>query len=117
MVDIEDKLVHYEEISALIPSLEKCIPHTSYDFAGEAYDFCFIDGDHSYQGMMTDWNNLGQHAGITVFHDIYAHEYDEYDGGTVRGWQEIREFTKDRAQTEFTRFPDKWMGIGVVSTR
>ncbi len=64
--------------------------------------------------MMTDWSNVGQYAKMTVFHDIYAHEYDEFDGGCVRGWREIREMTKDRKQKEFTKFPDKWMGIGVV---
>lgn len=51
---------------------------------------------------------------MCIFHDIYANEYDHENGGTVRGWQEIREEMKAHKIREFTRFPDRWMGIGVV---
>lgn len=115
MVDISDYLVDFDKVKEIIPSLRKEIPNTSDDFAGEVYDFCFIDADHSYEGMMTDWNNVGKNAKkLTVFHDIFAHEYDELSGGTVRGWQEIKETVGQKRIREFTRFPDKWMGIGVV---
>ncbi len=114
MVDIVDSLVHFEEAKAIIPSLEKRIPHTSDDFKGQQYDFCFIDADHSYEGIMTDWRNVGQYSKVCVFHDIYAHEYDAENGGAVRGWQEIKAETASCKQVEFTKYPDKWMGIGVV---
>ncbi len=115
MVDISDNLAYFDKAKEIIPSLRKDIPKTSDDFAGEAYDFCFIDADHSYEGMMTDWNNVGKYAKkLTVFHDIFAHEYDELNGGTVRGWQEITETVGQKRIREFTRFPDKWMGIGIV---
>lgn len=115
MVDIEDGLVNYDEISELIPAIRKRIPCTSADFAGQKYDYCFIDADHSYGAVMEDYRNVGQYASkMTVFHDVYGHEYDELDGGTVRGWRELRELNKDKEIIEFSKYPDKWMGLGVI---
>ena len=115
MVDISDNLVHFDEAKEIIPSLRKRIPSTSDNLAGRSFDFCFIDADHSYDGMMRDYMNVGQHtAKILAFHDIYGHEYDHLNGGTVRGWQEIRELESKSKITEYTKYPDFWMGIGVV---
>lgn len=115
MVDIKSSLSGFEEVSKIIPSLHKEIPRTSDDFRGKVYDFCFIDADHSYEGMMADWNNVGRYAKqLVVFHDIYAHEYDHLNGGTVRGWQEIKETVGRENIREFSKFPNKWMGIGIV---
>lgn len=118
MVDISDDLVNYDRMKVLIPALEKCIPSTSADHAGESYDFCFIDADHSYRGMMDDYDRVGRNTScMTVFHDIYGHEYDNLDGGTVRGWQEIKALRVDSDSetiTEYSRYPDKWMGLGLV---
>ncbi|WP_034445667.1 class I SAM-dependent methyltransferase [Butyrivibrio sp. AE2032] len=115
MVDIYDGLVHFDAVKEIVPSLKKCIPNTSADFAERSFDFCFIDADHSYDGMMGDYMNVGRYASkILVFHDIFGHEYDHLNGGTVRGWQEIKELEKDNKITEFTKYPDFWMGLGVV---
>lgn len=115
MVDINDCLVNFEQAKEIIPSLVKEIPSTSQGFARQRFDFCFIDADHSYDGMMADWKNVGQYAGkVTAFHDIYGHEYDHLAGGTVRAWREIRELQSAESIREFSIFPDKWMGIGVV---
>ncbi len=115
MVDIEDALVNFDEMKKLIPALNKRIPSTSADYFGEKYDFCFIDADHSYPAVMEDYKNVGQYAGkITAYHDVFGHEYDGFDGGTVRGWKEIKKLAQGKEIKEFSRFPDKWMGIGVV---
>ena len=117
MVDINDSLFEFDEVKEIIPTLHKEIPKTSDDFKGEKYDFCFIDADHSYEGMMADWNNVGRYSkNLLVFHDIYAHEYDEYNGGTVRGWQEIKRNAGQERTLEFSRYPDRWMGIGIVKS-
>lgn len=115
MVDIRDSLFEFDKVREIIPTLQKEISKTSDDFAGKTYDFCFIDADHSYEGMMTDWKNVGRYAKkLVVFHDIYAHEYDTLNGGTVRGWQEIKETIGQGNIREFSKFPNRWMGIGVV---
>lgn len=95
--------------------MEKKIPSTSEDYKGESYDFVFIDADHSYDGAMQDYLNIGQYAKkLTVFHDIYAHEYDEYNGGTVRLWKEVCEANSGKERKIFSIYPDKWMGIGCL---
>jgi len=115
MVDIADLLVNFDQVKKIIPTLNKCIPNTSNDFVGREYDFCFIDADHSYDGMMRDYMNVGRYASkLLVFHDIFGHEYDELGGGTVRGWQEIRELEKDNKLIEISKYPDFWMGLGVI---
>lgn len=115
MIDIIDNIRDFDMFAGLIPALHKRIPNTSDDFAGKSYDFCFIDGDHSYEGVMNDWNNLGIHAKkLTVFHDIFGHEYDQYNGGTVRSWKEISEATGNCQHIVFSQYPEKWMGLGIV---
>lgn len=114
-VDIYDNLDSYDEYKTILPALEKCIPSTSEDYIGKVYDFVFIDADHSYDGSMRDYRNVGQYANnITVFHDIYGHEYDELNGGVPRTWREVVEETKDHEHLVFSKYLDKWMGIGVV---
>ena len=114
-VDIFDNMDSFEEYRKVLPMLKKCIPNTSSDFKNEKYDFVFIDGDHSYDGSIDDYNNVGQFASvITVFHDIYGHEYDKKNGGVVRTWEEVLERTKQCNHHVFSKYPEKWMGIGVV---
>lgn len=115
LVDIYDSLDSYEQFKNILPALEKRIPSTSLDYKAQSFDFAFIDADHSYDASMQDFYNVGQYARkLTVFHDIYAHEYDELNGGTVRTWQEVVEQTKEKEHKVFSKYPNQWMGIGCV---
>lgn len=75
------------------------------------YDFIFIDGDHTYQGVKADWDNYGHLGKIVAFHDIAGQP------GCYRLWEELRQ--KYRT-VEFTHSRDGnvnngvWMGIGVL---
>ena len=116
LVDIKDMLDSYERFHELLPAMQKCVPSTSNDYRGEAYDFVFIDADHSYDGSMLDYTNLGRYAKrFLVFHDIYAHEYDEENGGTVRMWQEVSAKYGKEQQQVFSAYPGQWMGIGCIN--
>lgn len=68
------------------------------------YDFCFIDGDHSYDGVKADWENYGSHAKIVAFHDIVNNV------GCFRLWQEIK--AAGYRTVEYTS--SLWLGIGIV---
>ena len=115
MVDIADYLDGFEEFQQVLPCLKKHIPNTTADFIAQQYDFVFIDADHSYEGSMADYLNVGQYAKKMVcFHDIYAHEYDSQKGGTVRTWEEVCTMTPGLPKMVFSQFPNRWMGIGVV---
>lgn len=45
----------------------KTVP--SYFTANRKVDMCFIDGDHTYNGVVTDYNNCKEHTDLIVFHD------------------------------------------------
>ncbi|MCM1154141.1 MAG: class I SAM-dependent methyltransferase [Roseburia sp.] len=118
LVDIKDNLKEYDEFKEVLPWLDKRIPSTSVDYREQRFDFVFIDADHSYTASYKDYLNCGQYANrITVFHDIYCHEHDEPDGGTVRTWKEVLEKTKEEGHRIFSSHNRKWMGIGVVEWR
>ena len=90
-------------------------------------DFLFIDGDHSYEGVKTDferYSRLVRPGGLIALHDIVpqsaspkaregAAEGDEFDPGEVAAyWQEIR------SEHDATELVEDWsqgcFGIGVI---
>jgi predicted O-methyltransferase YrrM len=92
-----------------------------------AIDFLFIDGDHSYEGVKTDferYSTLVRPGGLIGLHDVVpqsatprgregAAEGDEFDSGEVAAfWQEIR------TKHDSTEFVEDWsqgcFGIGLI---
>lgn len=83
--------------------------------AGEPFDFLFIDGDHSYEGVRRDfemYSPLVRPGGHVAFHDIVVRP-PETQCEVERFWREVsqqyesREFVRDRDQG--------WGGIGVLT--
>lgn len=67
------------------------------------YDFCFLDGEHTYDGVKHDWLSYGPMSEIVAFHDINNDEW-----GVKKLWREL----KPRYVTaEYIR--GDW-GIGVI---
>ena len=60
---------------------------------GRAVDLLFIDGDHSYQGVKSDfemYSPLVRAGGIIAFHDIVTGPESNV-GGVPRFWRELKE--------------------------
>lgn len=78
------------------------------------YDAILIDGDHSYAGVLRDWELYRSMAPIVAFHDIVGEGQIEKVGGrpveVPRLWQEIK--ASGVAFAEFVA-PDSKMGVGV----
>lgn len=115
MVDVHDSLLGFEAFAEVL-NIEKAVPKCSDDFSGEAFDLVFVDGDHTYQGVLRDFANLGKYARKAVaFHDIHGHEFDDQDGGTVRAWSELKsQLRGTHAVYEFAHSGVRSLGIGLA---
>lgn len=89
---------------------------TSEVFAGEAFDFVFIDGHHGYAEAKADFENVGQHAAYCAFHDIddvFIRADPTLGGGVCRLWDELKPGRKT-VEIVAPCKPRLVMGIGVI---
>ena len=81
---------------------------------GEPIDFLFIDGDHSYEGAIRDfelYSPMVRPGGLVMFHDIRRHTNpDAY--GVHRLWNELKERYD---HVEFVGSEGISLGIGVLT--
>lgn len=87
----------------------------SMDLHVEAFDMVFIDGDHSYDGVMGDWIKHGRKAKICVFHDVAGPVCPD----VVRFWNELKGsllhgYGYGVIEFDRTQGGGKNLGIGVV---
>ena len=75
------------------------------------YDFCFIDGDHSYRSVKYDYENMKKYCKIICLHDIKL-TIKQY-GGAKKLWKEIKGLEKIEFLNEDKRFTLP-VGIGVI---
>lgn len=72
------------------------------------YDFAFIDGDHTPEGVLTDWKTYGPMSKIVAFHDI-----------RLKGVQSTWDCIKSGKEGQIERYVEisygrETMGIGIV---
>lgn len=79
------------------------------------YDAILIDGDHRYEGVLSDWQVYGPLAPLVVFHDIAGYDVAQASSGDLvevpRLWAEIK---ASGVETREFITPGSLMGIGVV---
>ena len=83
---------------------------------GNALDFVFIDGDHTYEGVKRDfelYSPLVRKGGIVAFHDIrYRAEVPEIQ--VYRFWQEIKDHYEHQEIIEQDGAMAGRIGIGIL---
>lgn len=89
---------------------------TSEFFVGQKFDLVFIDGDHVYDSVKKDYENVGQHSKFCVFHDIdddFIRNTTACYGGVPRFWEEIK-VNKNYIEFNSPKKTHKVMGIGLL---
>ena len=82
-------------------------------------DFMFIDGDHTYDGLLMDIKTfapLVRPGGIVAFHDINPHSIETQEAGghgVARIWAQIKEQTDYQCE-EIHAGRDVSYGIGTI---
>lgn len=82
--------------------------HSFFDLIDHV-DLCFIDGDHSYEGVNRDYNFYKKKAHILAFHDVQC----AVCPGVMKFWSEIKQPKQEFLNEDFTKFPN-FLGIGIV---
>ena len=95
---------------------------------GRQIDFLFIDGDHSYAGVLNDfamYSGMVKEGGLIAFHDILNSKFHKKSGSYVQAlWHRLKkmfasvEFITDDKE-EYKRimpwsYPSGFGGIGVI---
>lgn len=90
---------------------------TSDDLAGQYFDLVFIDGDHSYDWVKRDWENVGRWARLCAFHDVNDHYVEEeLGGGVVKFWKELQAGPGNFRSFLYHPQNERIMGIGLVQS-
>lgn len=85
--------------------------------AGRPVDFLFIDGDHSEEGVRSDWamySPLVRKGGIAALHDIDVSVCQEECGGIKKLWGELKEKHGDNATAIVNTEAQYHFGIGMI---
>lgn len=89
---------------------------TSDDYKNQEFDFVFIDGDHSYDWVKRDYDNVGYLAKYVCFHDIedYYVRNADFKGGVPNFWEDIKKTRNHIEFIESDKKDPKIMGIGLL---
>lgn len=85
------------------------------------YDFCFIDGDHAYDGIKRDYRSFSPACRFMMFHDIQdisTVHLKNFSGGVPLFWAHLTAATHHQRRTEFIHLPAEVrypsFGLGVL---
>lgn len=92
-------------------------PTNTSQFNSFKWDFAFIDGDHSYEGVKADFYNVLPHLEKNTpvaFHDIVISDFHHQHGCYVgEFWRDLKLEFKGSKFEEFST-DSVWGGIGIV---
>ena len=108
-----DPINHQKDRTAWDELNIQYIEGCSEQLAGEKFDFCFIDGDHSANAVRQDFENLGRWARLCAFHDIQ----EELCPDVVKFWGTLKQKYPRESISEYLHHSQnrKIMGIGLLT--
>tara|TARA_R110000868_G_scaffold250790_2_gene507548 strand:- start:461 stop:1081 length:621 start_codon:yes stop_codon:yes gene_type:complete len=84
---------------------------------GEKLDLLFIDGDHTYEGVKSDfyqYKSLVKPNGIIALHDVHNSDFHEKHGCFVHNfWDEVKDKYEHKVFYDNTQYHE-WGGIGLI---
>ncbi|MHB8410266.1 MAG: class I SAM-dependent methyltransferase [Acidiferrobacterales bacterium] len=75
----------------------------------DSYDMIFVDGDHSYEAVKTDYEKFKGKCSFMAFHDICGHRACE---GVKKLWSEIKD--KYEHWSLIAENKEQQSGIGII---
>ncbi len=110
----KQKIYLIRENSQNIKTFEKILEILN----GEKLDFIFIDGDHSYNGVKSDfrlYSSLVSAKGLIALHDIAPNGEPALVGGVPEFWNEIKNTLRPEQYVEIINSPNQiGYGIGII---
>ena len=85
------------------------------------FDLCFVDAQHSYEGVRSDFEEFAPHCSTSFFHDIRDADtmhLANYSGGVPAFWHHLRERVRPARVVEYTSQLSEAQpvfGIGVLA--
>jgi len=101
----------FERYKSIHPNVKHLRANSARFVPDQNYDFCLIDGDHSYIGCKRDYTLMKKYSKIIALHDIKLKD-DVNNVGVYKFWNEIKD-RKIELLNDDSRFPFP-VGIGVV---
>lgn len=93
-------------------------PKIMKHFVDYDWDFAFIDGDHSYEGVKADFYNLHPYlkeGALIAFHDIVISDYHHQHGCYVgEFWEDLKKALPN-SKFEQIKSNTEWAGIGILT--
>jgi predicted O-methyltransferase YrrM len=115
---VSDKPACKLELLQLDSHLSETLNKVKQILNGKKIDFLFIDGDHTYYGVRSDFEMyapLVSDGGIIAFHDIVPNQTEHEDANTIevpKFWAEIKDHF--RSEEFISKAGKNWMGIGML---
>lgn len=110
-VDISDKIIKKHGFEKYAEERDCMFIHGNSNSINKNYfDLCFIDGDHSYNGVKKDYENMKNKCKILAFHDVVCKAACK---DVVKFWNEIKSDKSLEFINEDSDFPEP-CGIGIL---
>lgn len=111
-IDIKNSIAEFEPYKEKYKTVDFQVQNSKQFAPPKNFDFIFIDGDHSYVGVLADYNMVMPFAKFIGFHDIFLQHAE-----VSKLWFQIKPnyFSREILNRD-TRFKTP-VGLGIIDNR